>query len=113
MSAWLLFTAFGFYPVNPSSGEYMIGSPMYLSMSLKLANGHTLTVDAENNSAENMYIQSAMLDGRALTIPVITWEQLQSGAHLRFVMGPRPSQWGSQWRARLIAAQPLLSVAAP
>jgi len=60
-----------------------------------------------------MYIQSATIDGRPLRIPVITWEQLRSGAHLRFVMGPQPSQWGSQWRPSPIAAQPLPSVAAP
>ena len=113
MSAWLLFTSFGFYPVNPASGEYMIGSPMYRSMSLNLANGRTFTVDAENNSGENIYIQSATIDGKPLTIPVITWEQIQSGAHLRFEMGPRPSQWGSGWRPTMIAAEPLPSVPVP
>jgi len=98
MSAWLLFTAMGFYPVNPASGDYMIGSPLYRGMSLKLANGKTFHVEAENNSATNVYIQSATLDGRPLNIPVLTWEQIQSGATLHFVMGPKPSQWGSQWR---------------
>ena len=98
MSAWLLFTAMGFYPVNPASGDYMIGSPLYRGMSLKLANGKTCHVEAENNSATNVYIQSATLDGRPLNIPVLTWEQIQSGATLHFVMGPKPSQWGSQWR---------------
>jgi predicted alpha-1,2-mannosidase len=110
MSAWLLFTAFGFYPVNPASGEYMIGSPMYKSMALRLDNGRTFRVDAENNSAENMYIQSATINGKPLTIPVLTWEQIQSGAHVRFVMGPKPSQWGSQWRPKPIAATPLIAV---
>jgi predicted alpha-1,2-mannosidase len=110
MSAWLLFTAFGFYPVNPASGEYMIGSPMYGSMSLRLANGRTFTVDAVNNSTENLYIQSATIDGKPLTIPVLTWEQIQSGAHVRFVMGPQPSRWGSQWRPKPIAATPLIAV---
>jgi predicted alpha-1,2-mannosidase len=105
MSAWLLFTAMGFYPVNPASGDYMIGSPMYERMSLKLANGKVFTVVAENNSAANVYIQSATLDGKALDVPVITWEQIQSGATLRFVMGPKPSKWGSAWRPELIAAQ--------
>ncbi|WP_103935289.1 GH92 family glycosyl hydrolase [Bryocella elongata] len=110
MSAWLLFTAFGFYSVNPASGEYMIGSPMYGRMSLKLANGKTFSVDAENNSAENMYIQSATINGRPLNIPVITWEQIQAGSHLRFVMGAKPSQWAAQWRPTPIAAKPLIAV---
>lgn len=104
MSAWLLFTAMGFYPVNPASGDYMIGSPIYRGMTLKLDNGKTFRVEAENNSATNVYIQSATLDGKPLDIPVITWEQIQSGATLHFVMGPKPSQWGSQWRPALIPA---------
>ena len=105
MSAWLLFTAMGMYPVNPASGEYMVGSPMYGRMSLKLANGRTFTVLAENNSAANVYIQSATVDGKVLDKPVISWEQIQSGATVRFVMGAKPSPWGSKWRPDVIAAQ--------
>src|SRR6202022_2514539 len=102
MSAWLLFTAMGFYPVNPARGEYMIGSPMYGRMTLKPGNGKPFRVLAENNSATNVYIQSATLDGKPLDIPMITWEQIQSGATLHFVMGPQPSPWASGWRPTLI-----------
>jgi predicted alpha-1,2-mannosidase len=105
MSAWLLFTAMGFYPVNPASGEYMIGSPMYGEMSIRLENGKTFRVVAENVSAKNLYIQSATIDGKPLNEPVITWEQIQSGATLRFRMGATPSRWGSGWRPALIAAR--------
>jgi len=63
-----------------------------------LGNGKTFSVEAENNSATNIYIQSATIDNKPLDIPVITWEQIQSGATLRFVMGPKPSSWGSKWR---------------
>lgn len=97
MSAWLLFTAMGFYPVNPVSGEYMIGSPMYSRMSIRLPSGKTFRVEAENVSATNLYIQAAMLDGKPLNDPLITWEQIQSGATLKFSMGPKPSRWGSAW----------------
>jgi putative alpha-1,2-mannosidase len=69
---------------------------------LKLANGKTFTVEAQNNSATNVYIQSATLDGKLLNIPLLTWEQIQAGSTLRFVMGPRPSKWASQWRPALI-----------
>jgi predicted alpha-1,2-mannosidase len=103
MSAWLLFTAMGFYPVNPASGEYMIGSPMYAHLSLALANGKTFRVEARNNSAQNLYIQSATLNGTALDIPVITWEQIQAGGVLRFVMGAKPSDWGSTWKSSPIS----------
>ena len=101
MSAWYLFTAMGMYPVNPASGEYMIGSPLFSKMSLRLANGKTFTVEAEGNSKTNVYIQSATLNGRPLDRPVITWEQIQAGSTLRFRMGPRPSQWGARWRPEL------------
>jgi predicted alpha-1,2-mannosidase len=107
MSAWLLFTAMGFYPVNPASGEYMIGSPLYTRISLRLGNGKIFSVEAENSSAENVYIQSATLDGKPLTVPVITWEQIQSGARLRFVMGAHPSAWASHWRPTPTAADPM------
>ncbi|ADW70848.1 GH92 family glycosyl hydrolase [Granulicella tundricola] len=105
MSAWLLFTALGFYPVNPASGDYMIGSPLYARITLRLANGKQLQVEAENNSATNVYIQSATLNAKPLTVPLITWEQIQAGASLHFVMGPRPSTWASAWRAAPIVAK--------
>ena len=104
MSAWLLFTAMGFYPVNPASGEYMIGSPMYSQFSLTLANGKTFRVEAKNNSEKNVYIQSAALNGKELNAPVITWEQIQAGGVLHFEMGPKPSEWGSTWRPTPITA---------
>lgn len=104
MSAWLLFTAMGFYPVNPASGDYMIGSPMEGHMALTLENGKTFSVDAADNSEENVYIQSATLNGKPLDIPVITWEQIQAGGTLHFLMGPKPSKWGSAWRPALISA---------
>jgi predicted alpha-1,2-mannosidase len=98
MSAWLLFAAMGFYPVNPASGEYMIGSPLYRGIALKLENGRTFRIEARNNSEKNVYIQSATLNGRPLDIPVVTWDQIQSGATLVFQMGPNPSQWADGWR---------------
>ena len=104
MSAWYLFTALGFYPVNPASGDYMIGSPLFKKMTLRLDNGKTLTVIAENNSDKNVYIQSATLDGKMLNKPVIHYDQIMAGATLKFVMGPSPSQWGSSWKPLPIGA---------
>jgi len=105
MSAWFIFTAMGFYPVNPASGEYMIGSPLYSKISLKLANGKTFTVEAENNSSKNIYVQSVTLAGKPLNVPVITWEQIQAGMTLHFVMGPTPSKWASEWRPAPITVE--------
>ncbi len=109
MSAWLLFTALGMYPVNPASGDYMIGSPLFNRMSLRLANGRQFTVMALGNSASNVYIQSATLDGRALDRPIITWEQIQEGSTLRLVMGPSPSRWAADWRPAVIVANRAIS----
>ena len=97
MSAWYLFTALGFYPVNPASGDYMIGSPLFTKMTLRLANGQQLTVSAENNSGKNVYIQSATLNGKPLGIPVIRYDDILAGASLKLVMGPAPSKWASGW----------------
>ena len=97
MSAWYLFTALGFYPVNPASGDYLIGSPLFTKMTLKLANGNHLTVSAENNSAKNVFIQSATLNGKLLTIPVIRYDEIMSGGSLKLVMGPAPSSWARDW----------------
>ena len=82
----------------------MIGSPLFEQMSLALADEKTFRVEASNNSAENVYIQSATLNGKPLEIPVITWEQIQEGGVLHFVMGQKPSEWGSKWRPSLIAS---------
>ncbi len=98
MSSWLLFTAMGFYPVNPASGDYMIGSPMFAKFSLKLANGKTFTVKAKNASKANIYIQSATLNGKPLNKPVIRYEDIMQGSTLEFVIGPEPSKWASAWR---------------
>lgn len=94
MSAWYIFTAMGFYPVNPASGEYMIGSPLYGKITLHLPNGKLFTITAANNSQRNVYVQSAMLNGRLLDKPVLTYAQIEHGGTLDFVMGSQPSHWG-------------------
>jgi predicted alpha-1,2-mannosidase len=98
MSAWYLFTAMGFYPLNPASGEYLIGSPLFGKMTLKLVGGKSFSVIATNNSATNVYIQSATLNGVALDVPVIRYRDIVRGGTLRFVMGPAPSKWGAGWK---------------
>jgi putative alpha-1,2-mannosidase len=97
MSAWYLFTALGFYPLNPASGDYLIGSPLFSRMSLRLTNGKRFTVTAEHNSETNVYIQSARLNGRTLRMPVIRYDDIMAGATLELVMGPQPSRWAADW----------------
>jgi predicted alpha-1,2-mannosidase len=98
MSAWYIFTALGFYPVNPASAQYMIGSPLFTRATLNLPNGRRFEISAANNSPGNAYIQSARLNGAPLVDPLITYEQLQAGGKLEFAMGPKPSGWASAWQ---------------
>jgi predicted alpha-1,2-mannosidase len=99
MSAWFLFTALGIYPVTPASGDYMIGSPIFARMSLRLASGKQFTVIADNNNETNRYIQSATLNGKSLTAPKITYEDIMSGSTLHLTMGSSPSKWAADWSA--------------
>ena len=95
MSAWYIFSALGFYPVNPASGLYVFGSPIINEAVLKLAGGKTFTVKVRNNSADNKYIQGMRLDGRPYTKSYILHADLIRGGELVIDMGPAPSQtWG-------------------
>ena len=97
MSAWYIFTAMGFYPLNPASAEYVIGSPLFKRVTLHLPNGKIFSISAPNNSAKNVYVQSVTLNGKALDIPIITYADIEAGGELDFVMGPTPSHWASNW----------------
>jgi len=94
-SAWYVFSAMGFYPVTPTVGEYAIGSPLFRHVRLTMPNGRTLTIEAENNGDANVYIQSVTLNGRPHDKTFLTRAALQAGGTLRFVMGPKPSGWGT------------------
>jgi putative alpha-1,2-mannosidase len=63
-----------------------------------LPNGKTFEISAANNTAHNVYIQSATLSGRPLDAPLITYAQIEAGGKLDFVMGPEPSTWAAEWR---------------
>ena len=90
MSAWYVFSAMGFYPVNPVSGKYEIGTPLCPEMKLHLANGKTFTVLAPKVSKENIYIQSIKVDGQPYNKTYLTHEQIMSGATVEFEMGNTP-----------------------
>ena len=87
MSAWYVFSAMGFYPVNPISGQYEIGTPLFPEVQLHLDNGKTFTVKAPAVSKENIYIRSTKLNGKPYDKSYITHEQIMSGATLEFEMG--------------------------
>ncbi|MBJ2126019.1 GH92 family glycosyl hydrolase [Flavobacterium sp. IB48] len=95
MSAWYVFSSMGLYPMNPASGEYEIGSPIFEKSTLNLPNGKTFVIEAENVSDKNFYIQSATLNGKTFNKTAISHQEMQKGGVLHFVMGAQPNQnWG-------------------
>ena len=92
MSAWYVFSAMGFYPVNPVSGEYEIGTPRFPEMRLNLENGRTFTVLAPNVSRENIYIQEVKVNGEPYDKSCITHQQIMDGVTVEFVMGKEPGK---------------------
>lgn len=95
-SAWYVFSALGFYPVTPGANQYVIGSPLFRHVALALENGRTFTIEAPGNSAANVYIQSATLNGQPLNRTWLGHDEIMAGGTLRFEMGPRPNQaWGT------------------
>ena len=96
MSAWYVLSALGIYPVNPADGTYEIGSPIMDRADIQVTGGATFTITAQNVSAANKYIQSAMLNGAPLERPWITYQDLMKGGTLEFIMGDKPNTgWGS------------------
>jgi predicted alpha-1,2-mannosidase len=100
MSAWYVMSALGFYPVCPGTNVYVIGSPLFTKATIRLDPrwhaGRSFTVIARGNSATNVYVQSAKLNGKALHRPWLKHEEIAAGGTLEFEMGPEPNlQWGT------------------
>lgn len=90
MSAWYVFSAMGFYPVDPVGSQYEIGTPLFREAKLRLANGKTFTVLAPEVSKENIYIQSVKLNGRPYNKSYITHTQITDGSTLELEMAATP-----------------------
>ena len=99
MSAWYVFSAMGFYPVCPGSGEFVLGAPFLPEMTLRLDNGNTFTVKAPKVSSKNRYVRSVKLNGKPYTKRFITRSDITDGGTLEFDMATRPRR-----KARLNAA---------
>ena len=97
MSAWLIFTSLGFYPVAPGSNEYVIGRPFVDEATLHLPNGRAFRIVAEHLSPANAFIQSVTLNGKPLPRMFIRHGELMQGGELRFVMSPKAdAKWSLQ-----------------
>ena len=99
MSAWYILSALGFYPVNPVTGQYILGTPLVdhavIHLNPAYYPGGTFTVSVQNNSPQNIYIQSATLNGHPLDRAYITQEDITHGGNLVLAMGSSPNKaWG-------------------
>ena len=90
MSAWYILSALGFYPVDPGSDQYDLGSPAVNEAKLQLENGKIFTIEAIGQSAKNVYVQKVMLNGKVINQLFITHADITNGSKLTFYMGPKP-----------------------
>ena len=100
MSAWYILSAMGFYQVEPAGGRYVLGSPLFDKVSMKVGAGKTFTVVAKNNSSENIYIQKAKLNGKDYPYSYIDFKDIQKGGTLELTMGNQPSKFGTEKQYR-------------
>ena len=90
-SAWYVFSAMGFYPVCPGSDQYVIGAPLFNKITLKLENGKQVVINAQDNNADNRYIQSMSFNGKEYSKNWISHTNLMKGAAIDFKMSATPN----------------------
>jgi predicted alpha-1,2-mannosidase len=96
MSAFVVFSSLGFYPVTPGSPAYNIGSPVFSNVKIKLSNGNIFEIQAQNCSGDNKYIQSAALNGVEWNKPWFHHNDIAGGGRLVLIMGDKANQhWGA------------------
>ena len=89
-SAWYVFSALGFYPVCPGSDEYVLGSPLFKKAMIRLENGKTVTIGAQNNSPENVYVKGMKVHGDIWKHNYLKYSDLMKGPYISFNMSPVP-----------------------
>lgn len=90
MSAWFLFSSLGFYPVAPGSDRYALGSPAIKTAVLKLENGKTLTIEAQNQADKNVYVERVSINGKLINRNYITHAEIMNGGRITFLMSDKP-----------------------
>ena len=99
MSAWLIFTSLGFYPVAPGSNQYVLGRPFVDRAVLHLPNGKLLTIESVNLSEERGFVKDVLLNGKSLDRSYVTHDELISGGELRFIFS---SEKDAEWSHRAL-----------
>ena len=95
LSSWYVFAAIGLYPEIPGVGGFVTGSPLFTAVTIHLAGGHTLQINAPAASDENPYVQSLNLNGQPTTSLWLPWSTVKNGATLDFILGSSATSWGS------------------
>lgn len=90
-SAWYVFSAIGIYPVAPGTGQYIIGSPLFSNVKLHLENGNTFELKAENNSLENVYIDSIFKNNKEYMLNYLSYDDIINGQLFSFKMTNTPN----------------------
>lgn len=96
MSAWYILSAMGLYQVEPAGGKYIIGSPIMDKATISLGDGKNFSIICKDNSPENIYVQSAKLNGKTYTKSYIMYQDMMKGGILELQMGNQPSKWGTR-----------------
>ena len=91
-SSWYVLSALGFYSVCPGTDQYVLGSPLFQKTTITLENGKQFVIDAKNNNAQNVYIQSATLNGDVYSKSFIRYEDIVAGGTLSLKMNDRPDK---------------------
>ncbi len=86
MSAWYILSTLGFYPVNPTNGEFVIGAPQIKKATLQLANGKLFSIHSDDFSKNTLYQNECLLNAIPLQKPIITYSEIMNGGTLRFKM---------------------------
>ena len=100
MSAWYVLSSIGLYQEEPAGGKYIIGTPLFNEACIDVDGGKTFTIRALNNSDENVYVQSATLNGKRYDKSYINYRDIVAGGTLQLIMGPKPSKWGTAKKNR-------------
>ena len=91
-SAWYVFSALGFYSVCPASGQYVLATPLFRKAVLHLENGKDFVISAPNNSAANVYVRDASLNGQPYTKNWIAHSTILRGGEFKLTMGAEPNK---------------------
>lgn len=95
LSSWYIFAAIGIYPEIPGWGGFVIGSPLFSSVTVALSGGNALKIEATGASPSHPYVQSLELNGASTNSLWIPWSGVKDGATLNFTLGQSPSSWAS------------------